>query len=125
MSDLLCPTLLGHVLKRVQSLSVSRSVWETPPVKGTTVRHYKGGIYTVVAVASHSETSEQLVVYQAEDGCVWVRPFDMFTGTVEHEGNAIPRFVRVVPDGITNLSFTDNEGEQRSVTVLSEPLFEL
>ena len=28
-------------------------------------RHYKGGEYTVMGVAQHSETGEALVVYQA------------------------------------------------------------
>ena len=47
---------------------------------GQVYRHYKGHIYQILAVAKHSETLEQLVVYvrveQKED--IWVRPLDMF-----------------------------------------------
>ena len=43
-------------------------------------RHYKGKEYTVVGVARHSETQEELVVYRQEYGdySLWVRPKAMF-----------------------------------------------
>lgn len=58
-------------------------------------RHYKGNLYQVLGLASHSETLEKLVVYKAlyGDGAVWVRPATMFTETLEHEGSVVPRFV--------------------------------
>ena len=39
-------------------------------------RHYKGREYTVLGVARHSETQEELVVYRQEYGdcSLWVRP---------------------------------------------------
>lgn len=57
-------------------------------------RHYKGQLYQVFKVAKHSETEELLVVYQClyGDYSMWVRPFSMFTETVEHEGKTIERF---------------------------------
>ena len=57
-------------------------------------QHYKGQIYQVFNVARHSETEEQLVVYQClyGDYSMWVRPLSMFTETVEIEGEVIPRF---------------------------------
>lgn len=57
-------------------------------------RHYKGELYQVFNVAKHSETEELLVVYQClyGDYSMWVRPFSMFTETVEHEGKTIERF---------------------------------
>ncbi len=57
-------------------------------------RHYKGGAYRVLGTARHSETEEELVVYQALYGeCgLWVRPLAMFTETVEVEGELLPRF---------------------------------
>lgn len=44
-------------------------------------RHYKGGTYEVVGVATHSETLERLVVYRSmkDQGGMWVRPLSMFT----------------------------------------------
>lgn len=57
-------------------------------------RHYKGKEYTVLGVARHSETQEELVVYQQEygDRSLWVRPKAMFLESVESEGQAVPRF---------------------------------
>ena len=50
---------------------------------GQKYRHFKGGIYTVKAIATQSETLEELVIYQSdEDGKVWARPKSMFTDTV-------------------------------------------
>jgi hypothetical protein len=60
-------------------------------------RHYKGKEYTVVGVARHSETLEELVVYRQEYGerGLWVRPAAMFAETVEVDGRAVPRFHRI------------------------------
>lgn len=57
-------------------------------------RHYKGNEYTVLGVARHSETLEELVVYRQEygDRGLWVRPAAMFAETVEVDGAAVPRF---------------------------------
>lgn len=58
-------------------------------------RHYKGREYTVLGVARHSETGEELVVYRPEYGerGLWVRPVAMFLETVEIEGQQLPRFM--------------------------------
>lgn len=57
-------------------------------------RHYKGGEYDVLGVATHSETEEPLVVYRPlyGEGGLWVRPLAMFVETVELEGEVVPRF---------------------------------
>ena len=58
-------------------------------------QHYKGQLYQVFHVARHSETEEQLVVYQCLYGkySMWVRPLAMFIETVQLEdGQIIPRF---------------------------------
>ena len=63
-------------------------------------RHYKGKEYTVVGVARHSETEEELVVYRQEygDHGLWVRPKDMFLEMVEVAGKSVPRFEYVGPE---------------------------
>jgi hypothetical protein len=69
-------------------------------VKVGRYRHYKGKEYTVIGVARHSETEEELVVYRKEydDHGLWVRPKGMFLETVEVAGKAVPRFQYVGPE---------------------------
>lgn len=57
-------------------------------------RHYKGNNYRVIGVATHSEDESKLVVYRPMYGeqDLWVRPLDMFTETVEIDGNSVARF---------------------------------
>lgn len=57
-------------------------------------RHYKGKDYSVVGFARHSETLETMVLYVPlyGEGGYWVRPLDMFTQIVQHEGQEVPRF---------------------------------
>ena len=60
-------------------------------------KHYKGPEYLVIGVARHSETEEELVVYQKlyGDHSLWVRPLTMFTETVVIEGLVKQRFEKV------------------------------
>lgn len=57
-------------------------------------RHFKGKEYQVLCTARHSETNEQMVVYEAlyGEGGVWVRPAAMWTEHVERNGYSGPRF---------------------------------
>ena len=57
-------------------------------------RHFKGNEYEVIALATHSETGERMVVYRAlyGDGGVWVRPANMWDEKVEREGKVFKRF---------------------------------
>ena len=57
-------------------------------------RHYKGKDYEVIAVARHSETEEEFVVYRLiyGDFSYWVRPLAMFTESIELEGGVTLRF---------------------------------
>jgi len=57
-------------------------------------KHYKGNLYEVLATARHSETEEWMVIYRIlyGDGSQWVRPFDMFTETIELKGEKVKRF---------------------------------
>ena len=68
-----------------------------PSVPSGRYQHYKGREYTVIGVARHSETEEELVVYRQEYGehGLWVRPAAMFVETVEADGRCVPRFERI------------------------------
>lgn len=63
-------------------------------VKPGLYRHFKGNMYRVVGTARHSETMEEMVVYQALYGemGLWVRPRHMFLETVERDGKIFQRF---------------------------------
>lgn len=62
-------------------------------------KHYKGNLYEVIAVATHSESLEKMVVYKAlyqkEGENMWVRPLAMFQETVLIKGQKTPRFLRL------------------------------
>lgn len=65
-------------------------------IKPGIYKHYKGGMYKVICVSKHSETLEDLVVYEAlydnQTSKFWARPISMFSDTVEVDGVSIPRF---------------------------------
>jgi hypothetical protein len=74
--------------------------WRRIKVKQGRYRHYKGNEYIVLGVAKHSETLEEMVVYQqgyGEQG-LWVRPKDMFLETVELDGQRVDRFQFIGPE---------------------------
>ena len=64
-------------------------------------RHYKGRDYIVLGVARHSETQEEMVVYQQDygDRSLWVRPLAMFLESVTVDGQPTPRFQCVEEPG--------------------------
>lgn len=57
------------------------------PRKGERYRHFKGKQYEILAVAAHTETSQQLVVYEGLYGehPIYARPLDMFLSKVDLE----------------------------------------
>lgn len=63
---------------------------------GGLYRHYKNKPYKVHGVVRHSETLEELVLYEAlypnDLGVMWVRPIEMFLNNVEINGVMVPRF---------------------------------
>ncbi len=78
--------------------------FEAPILKIGIYEHYKSTIedrkyYQVIGVAKHTETGEMLVVYlplyetnEEANFKYFVRPLDMFTEDVEHNGAIMPRF---------------------------------
>jgi len=73
-------------------------------------RHYKNLSYKVLGLARHSETLEELVLYETlydnPKGRLWVRPKAMFYETIEHNGQTRPRFAKVNCEVVTHDSFT-------------------
>jgi len=65
-------------------------------------QHFKGNKYKVHGMVKHSETLEDLVLYEAlyENalGKMWVRPKEMFLEDVMVEGKRIPRFTFISED---------------------------
>ncbi len=57
-------------------------------------RHFKGNLYEVLFIATHSETCERMVVYRALYGerGIWVRPLSMWQEPISRDGYEGPRF---------------------------------
>lgn len=67
-------------------------------------RHFKGQQYRIVAVAEHTETGEQLVVYQAMygEGKIYARPLEMFCSPVDKDK---------YPDAVQQMRFEKVEND--------------
>jgi len=63
-------------------------------IKPGKYRHFKGNEYKLLYIARHSETLEEMVVYQALYGeyGIWVRPASMWNEMVEYQGKSVRRF---------------------------------
>lgn len=62
-------------------------------------RHYKNKTYKFLGLARHSETLEQMALYetlyQNDLGQTWVRPKDLFFGKINIDNQSVDRFAQV------------------------------
>ena len=56
--------------------------------------HYKGNLYRVLTIAKHTENDDDLVIYHPlnDQESLWARPINVFTDTLLHGDQLIPRF---------------------------------
>ncbi len=68
--------------------------------KGGIYEHYKGLLYKLISVGRHSESLEEVVVYQALYGNrdIWVRPLEKFLEHVDLDGKKVSRFKQAADD---------------------------
>lgn len=54
---------------------------------GGIYKHFKGNIYKVVGIAKHSETMDDMVVYESlRNNTLWVRPLSMWSEVIDDKG---------------------------------------
>lgn len=86
-------------------------------------KHYKGHIYRVMLIGKHTETLENMVIYQAinaENSCekaspdtIWVRPEKMFSEHVIVDVNSVPRFTYL--EEMKNICKTNSGGVRQLI----------
>ena len=58
-------------------------------------RHYKGGLYELVCIATLESDLSEMIVYRAADGSIWTRPKEVFFELVDVGGQKVARFAPV------------------------------
>lgn len=65
------------------------------PKIGGKYQHYKGGIYEVITMATHSETSEPLVIYKSSlFGSTYARPLSIWFDVIESKYLSDPIYLK-------------------------------
>ncbi len=87
------------------------------PRPGQVYRHFKGNIYRIITLASHSETGEMLVIYKRDDTeeKAYARPLDMFMSEVDRKKypdvREKYRFTLCDEDVLTELGIVGDDAE--------------
>ena len=59
----------------------------TDIIIGGIYKHFKGNMYKVIGFAKHSETMEDMIVYESlRNNTLWVRPKSMWSEVVDDKG---------------------------------------
>ncbi|MGN1130812.1 MAG: DUF1653 domain-containing protein, partial [Ruminococcus sp.] len=84
----------SHIEEKCETKDTVEETVTPIEVKIGKYRHFKGGEYQVIGIAKHSETGEEMVVYQAlyDNNSLWVRPKKMFEEIIERNGKKLRRF---------------------------------
>lgn len=97
------------------------------PFKTRFFRHYKNKPYRYLGIVHHSETLEELALYETlyenKTGRLWVRPKEMFFENVQIEGKSRPRF-EPIEFQIKSLNQVDTE-TWKQLKALYEASFKL
>ncbi len=89
-------------------------------------RHFKGNYYRLIGEARHSETLEELVVYQAVygDQAIWVRPKEMFYENVTlSNGHVVPRFAPCSEEEALEVQKAERDEMEQAFQKLLKSLF--
>lgn len=87
-------------------------------------KHFKGNYYQVLTIATHSETKQQMVVYQQlySPFGVYVRPLDMFVSKVDREKypdvEQEYRFERIMVSAHTPASDKQTEKMENTASII-------
>ena len=101
------------------------------PQPGEIYRHFKGNLYRIITLATHSETREAEVVYQALYGSfgLYTRPLGMFLGPVDKDKypgiTQEYRFERVQPGTGTEENKKQPVSEEKTVDTAQDAQMEM
>jgi hypothetical protein len=82
------------------------------PKAGDVVRHYKGGRYTVMAVAwSHEHNGDRVVIYVSHtNGMIFARPLESIDPAVDDWTDTV-----MWPDGIRRQRFITDDNDPKTL----------
>jgi hypothetical protein len=63
------------------------------PKDGDQYRHYKGGLYEIVATGFLEATEQPCVIYRSlKNNSIWVRTVENFFELIDRDAQPVPRF---------------------------------